>query len=290
MRLLKPFVEAIVVVATVLCFASSAHGGIVFSGSVTNVDGRAPGHVQFPRSEAAVSFRPTAASQKSLLVQNYYIHDLINQKALDVRATRHANGLPAWAYSSITLRNLKIHEIERREDLPGGAGLHIDHIRIAGGGNAQDVKTNILIENVEIDGGDALPILITDGVYGTITIRNVSIKDTTLNNIQFKTDKVGSIDKIIIENSPGIGVALIGRPGSVKNVVIKNSADVRFGDTLNAAGRTGADVDWLDAAGKPLPGRPGSAGPPDSEQVPEPALLAPLGLSLVVLGSRRRRA
>jgi len=272
MRLLKPVVGALVAAATVLCFASSAQGGVVFTGRINEIDGRDSDHVQFPTSEAAVNFRPTNANQKSLLVQNYYIHDLINQKALDIRATRR-EGLPAWAYSSITLKNLKIHDIERREDLPGGAGLHIDHIRIAGGANSQDTKTNILIENVEIDGGDALPILITDGVYGTITLRNVSIKDTTLNNIQFKTDKVGSIDRIVIENSPGIGVALIGRPGSIKSVIIKDSPDIRFGDTLSSAGRTGADVEIID--GSP---------------VPEPTLLAPLALGLMVLSSRWRRA
>ena len=272
MRLLKPVVGAIVAAATLLCFASAAQGAVVFNGKLTEVDGRAAGHVQFPRSEAAVNFRPGGANQKSLLLQNYFIHDLTNQKALDIRATRHDSGAPAWAYSSITLRNLKIHNIERREDLPGGAGLHIDHIRIAGGGNSQDAKTNVLIENVELKGGDALPILITDGVYGTVTIRNVSISGTTLNNIQFKTDKVGSIDRIIIENSPDIGVALIGRPGSIKQVLVRNSPDVRIGDTLSSAGRSGADIEYLDSTG-----------------VPEPTLLAPLSLGLMMLGSRRRR-
>jgi hypothetical protein len=265
-------VAVITAIAALLFFASTAHGGLVFTGKVTEIDGRDSDHVQFPTSEAAVSFRPTTASQKSLVVENYYIHNLTNQKALDIRATRRDDGLPAWAYSSITLRNLKIHDIERREDLPGGNGLHIDHVRIAGGGNSQDVKTNILIENLDIAGGDALPILITDGVYGTITIRNVTIKDTTLNNIQFKTDKVGSIDKIVIENSPDIGVALIGRPGSVKEVIVRNSPDIRVGDTLSSAGRTGAKITIIDGAA-----------------VPEPAMLAPFALGWIALTSRRRR-
>ena len=297
--LFKPIVQAIVAIAAVLIFASSAHGGIVFSGPVTQIDGTNAGHVQFPQSEAAVYYRPYAANQKSLLVENYFIRNLTNQKALDIRATRHDSGIPAWAYSSITLRNLRIYDIERREDLPGGNGLHIDHIRIAGGGNKQDCKTNILIENVELIGGDALPILITDGVYGTITLRNVTIKDTTLNNVQFKTDKVGSIDRIVIENSPGIGVALIGRPGSIKDVDIINSANARVGDTQSSAGKTGADIDYFDANGTPLvikpavPGSspfPGTIDPPGNVPVPEPTLLAPVILGLMVLTARRRRA
>src|SRR5919109_339948 len=119
MRLLKPVVGALVAAATLLCFASTAQGGVVFTGKITEIDGRSADHVQFPKSEAAVSYRPTAAGQKSLNLQNYFIHDLTNQKALDIRATRHESGLPAWAYSSITLKNLKIHDINRREDLPG---------------------------------------------------------------------------------------------------------------------------------------------------------------------------
>jgi hypothetical protein len=238
MRLLKPLIALLAMLAS----ATPALGAVI-----TNVSGNDPGHVQFPYSEAAVAIRPHSPSEKSLVVQDYFIHDLVNQKGLDIRASTQG-GAPAWAYNSITIENSTFKNIERREDLPGGNGLHIDHIRIAGGGNNQDTKINILIENVTIDGGDALPILITDGIYGTVTLRNVTITNTTLNNVQFKTDKVGSIDKIIIDNSPGLGVALIGRPGSVGEVLVRNSPDVRLGDSLNATGRTGAVISFIDAA------------------------------------------
>src|SRR6185503_3867876 len=184
---------------------------------------------------------------KSLTLAHYWVHDLTNQKVIDIRASTQANA-PAWAYETITLKNLLLEDIERREDQPGGDGLHIDHIRIAGGGDNQDAKINILIENVVIDGGDALPILITDGTYGTVTLRNVTIRNTTLNNVQFKTDKVGSVDKIIIDNSPGLGVALIGRPGSIGEVLVRNSDGVRLGDSINASGRTGAAISFIEAA------------------------------------------
>jgi hypothetical protein len=218
-----------------------------FAAPITNISGSDPGHIQFPTSEAAIAFRPRTASQDSLLIDNYFIHDLINQKGLDIRASTQGSA-PAWAYQSITIENSTFKNIQRREDLPGGNGLHIDHIRIAGGGNHQDNKINILIENVTIDGGDALPILITDGTYGTVTLRNVKIVNTTLNNVQFKTDNVGSVDKIIVDNSPGLGVALIGRPGSIGEVLVRNSPGVRLGDSLNATGRTGATISYIDAA------------------------------------------
>jgi MYXO-CTERM domain-containing protein len=56
------------------------------------------------------------------------------------------------------------------------------------------------------------------------------------------------VDKIIIDNSPGLGVALIGRPGSIGEVLVRNSPDIRLGDSLNAAGRTGAAVSFIDAS------------------------------------------
>lgn len=243
-----PQILAALLLSGLTALGTRAMGAVTFSAPATHVDGRTADHLQFPKSEAAVNFRPQSASEKALTVQNYSIHNLINQKGLDIRATQRGNNLPAWAYQTITVKNLRLSNIERREDLPGGNGLHIDHIRIGGGGSyGQDVKMNILIENVEIDGGDALPILVTDGDYGTITLRNVTIKNTTLNNAQFKTDKVGSIERIIIDNSPGIGVALIGRPGSIGEVLVRNSPGIRLGDTVNASGRSGAAISYLDA-------------------------------------------
>lgn len=284
MRLLKPLIAIIVL----LTMSPAALGAAwAYTGPVTAVSGNDPGHVQFPYSEAAVAIRPHSPTEKSLLVENYYIHDLVNQKGLDLRASLQDDGMPAWAYSSITVRNSTFRNIERHEDEPGGAGLHIDHIRIAGGGNNQDTKINILIENVVIDGGDALPILITDGTYGTVTLRNVVIRNTTLNNVQFKTDKVGSVDKIIVDNCPDIGVALIGRPGSIGEVLVRNSPGIRLGDSLNATGRTGATISFIDAAGDSSDS--GSVTEPASgSPVPEPTTAGIVALAATALLARRR--
>ena len=278
MRIFKGFMAPAVCLLAVLVLTATPASAATFpfTGPLTSISGNDPGHVQFPTSEAALSTRPQSATQKSLLIDNYWIHDLTNQKGLEVKATRFdSDDIPAWAYSSITIQNSKFTNIQRREDLPGGNGLHIDFIRI-GGGAKQDVKTNILIQNVVIDGGDALPILITDGVYGTITLRNVTIRNTTLNNVQLKTDNIGSIDKIIIDDCPGLGVALIGRPGSVGEVLVRNSPGIRLGDTLNAKGRTGASISFIDATSS-IP-----------TAVPEPGALTLLAAGGATLLLKRR--
>ena len=274
-----PALRALVAITVIASFAPAAVAAVTypFTGPVTSISGNDPGHVQFPTSEAAFSIRPQSATQKTLVINNYWIHDLINQKGLEVKATRFAtNDIPAWAYSSITIENSLFTNIQRREDLPGGNGLHIDHIRI-GGGVKQDVKTNILIQNVVIDGGDALPILITDGVYGTVTLRNVTIRNTSLNNVQLKTDLVGSIDKIIVDDCPGLGVALIGRPGSIGEVLVRNSPGIRLGDTLNATGRSGASISFIDATSS-IPGA-----------VPEPGMVSIAAIAGIGLLLRRSR-
>ena len=46
--------------------------------------------------------------------------------------------------------------------------------------------------------------------------------------LQFKTDKIGSVDKIIIDDCPDLGVALIGRPGSIGEVLVRNSEGIRL--------------------------------------------------------------
>ena len=287
---MRPLLKPLFAIVATLTLSPAALGW-TYTGPVTAVSGKDPGHVQFPYSEAAVAIRPRTAAEKTLVVENYYIHTLVNQKGLDLRASLQPNGAAAWAYNSITVRNSTFRNIERHEDEPGGAGLHIDHIRIAGGGGNQDTKTNILIENVVIDGGDALPILITDGTYGTVTLRNVVIKNTTLNNVQFKTDRVGSVDKIIIENSPDIGVALIGRPGSVGEVLVRNSPGIRLGDSLNSTGRTGATISFIDSAGSGDDGGTVVGGEPaHGAPVPEPGTFGLAAVAAAVGLLRRRRS
>jgi hypothetical protein len=224
---------------------------------ITEVDGTDPGHVQFPVSEAAVYSRPFAPAQKVLRLEDYYVHDLTNQKAFDVRASRQGDGT-TWAYRDVVIDGARVERVNRDESAhPMARGLHIDYFRFAGGPN-QDVLTNVVLSDVVIRDGDALPVLFTDGFYDTITLRNVSIAGTTVGNVQFKTDNMGSIRRIVVEDSPGLKLALMGRPGTVGEVVFADSPGASVGDLMTAWGRTGARVSFADGGGVPDAPEPGT--------------------------------
>lgn len=233
--------------------------------AVIEIDGRSPNHVQYPKSEVAFSSRPFDQKTKNFSVDGLYIHDLINQKAVEIKASRQTDG-STWAYNQITLKNLQLKNIERDETT--GAGLHIDFIRMAGGPK-QDTKMNVLLENVVLDTGDAVPLLLTDGFYSTVHIKNLSLKNTAIGSITFKSDNIGSFDKIIIENSPGIGVYLMGKPGTIGEVDIINSANVRLTDAVTQYGKSGAVV---------------------VNVVPEPSLLIPLLIGGLLLRKKHGKS
>ena len=105
---------------------------------------------------------------------------------------------------------------------------------------------NVTLENIKIHTGQAIPILITDGDYDTIIVRNVSITGTTVNQLQINTQKVGTIKRIIVENCPGLSVAITGRPGTVGECLVFNSPGARVADSLNQQGtRTGVRMTIL---------------------------------------------
>lgn len=183
-----------------------------------------------------VNFRPGGATDKSLTVDGYRISKIpIDTKGLNIAVTDLVPGQKAFAYKNITIKNTEISDIYRTP------GFHNDFIRIAGAAGRQDVPMNITLENIKIHDGQAIPILITDGDYDTIVIRNVSITNCTVAQLQINTQNVGSVKRIIVENCPGLSVAITGRPGTVGQVFVRNSPGSRVADSLMADGRrTGA--------------------------------------------------
>jgi hypothetical protein len=182
-------------------------------------------------STTQVNFRPGSPTDKSLLVEGYRISKIpIDTKGLNIAVTDLVPGQKAWAYSNLTIRNTEISDVYRTP------GFHNDFIRIAGAAGRQDVPINITLENIKIHDGQAIPILITDGDYDTIVIRNVSITDCTVNQLQINTQNVGSVKRIIVENCPGLSVAIIGRAGTIGECFVRNSPGAGVSDSLNQQG------------------------------------------------------
>ena len=204
---------------------------VTFSGTVTDISGTDPNHVQFPTSEQALNYRPGSASDQTLTLSNLYIHDLTNQKALAIGASENADGT-FDAYGNITLSNILIERVNRNaQGLINGQGVHIDGIRIGGGGTKQNVATNVTLNDVQVSDGNALPIYFTDGTYNTITLNDVSISNNTIGDVQFKDDTTGYIKHIVVENSPNLHLALMGIPGSIGDVTFINSPGATVDDT-----------------------------------------------------------
>jgi len=178
-----------------------------------------------------VNFRPGNAADKSLLLDGYRISNVpIDTKGMNIAVTDLVPGQKAFAYKNITIRNTEISGIYRTP------GFHNDFIRIAGAAGRQDVPMNLTFENIKIHDGQAIPILITDGDYDTIVIRNVSITNCTVNQLQINTQNVGSVKHIIVENCPGLSVAIIGRTGTIGDCVVRNSPGAGVSDSLNQQG------------------------------------------------------
>jgi hypothetical protein len=178
-----------------------------------------------------VNRRPGSPTDKTLMMDGYNIAKIpIDHKGMNIAVTDLVPGQKAWAYRDITVRNTEISSVYRTN------GYHNDFIRIAGAAGRQDVPMNVTLENIWIHDGTAVPILITDGDYDTIVIRNVKITGTTVNQLQINTQQVGSVKRIIVENCPGLSVAIVGRAGTIGEAYVRNSPGARVSDSFNQQG------------------------------------------------------
>jgi len=189
-------------------------------------------------TSSQVNFRPANSGDKQLLLDGYRISRIpIDTKGINISVTDPGSGQKAWAYNNITIRNTEISDIYRTP------GFHNDFIRIGGAAGRQDTPMNITLENINIHDGQAIPILITDGDYDTITIRNVKITNCTINQLQINCQNIGSVKRIIVENCPGLHVAMVGKVGTIGACYVRNSPDAGIGDSLNQQGtKSGVEI------------------------------------------------
>ncbi len=278
-------------------FAVSA-SAVTFDGPITNIDGRmGPQYTGAGSADVRLRYRPWAASldRSTLTLNNILIHDVKNQKGIDIGPTINPDG-SIWTYSNVIVSNY-----ENVRDVRTIAGLHIDGIRITGAGNLTKNKTNVTLDDIWVHDGSTLPINLQDGMFGTITLRNIRIDGNDLNQLQIATINSGHVDHIIVENCPGLNLALMGATGSIGDVKVYNSPGINLGDMIVKSGRSGAKITYYSSVpvvGPVIPSTGGSgtvvtAKPPTvsgGAAVPEPSSL---GIALVgglMMAKRRRKA
>ena len=183
-----------------------------------------------------LNFRPRSAKEKTLVVADYNISKTpVNNKGMNIGATPLSNGT-AWAYRNVTVKHCEISFLTRTR------GYHSDFIRIFGGGrNRQDVPTSVHLEDIYVHDGDVLPLIIQDGNFDKVTIKHWRMARVA-SSVQLCAMKWGNIDTVYIQDSPGISVAICGRPGAVKYVYVKNCPGAKIVDARTVYGKTGCKI------------------------------------------------
>jgi len=206
-----------------------------------------PAEQRYPQQDFVRRWRPweTSDHKGTLQIQNIRIDNATNQRAMEIALTSPDRPTPTpgelLTFAKVIIRNCETADVHR-DEVGRQQNLHIDHIRISGGGSEQPFASEVLIEDLSIHGGDALPLLIQEGKYSRITLRRVKIENTVGSGVQIASIVGGAVGDVIIEDSPGLKVALIGRAGSIKQVIVKNSPGAVVSDTSTAIGKSGAVI------------------------------------------------
>jgi hypothetical protein len=206
-----------------------------------------PAEQRYPQQDFVRRWRPwdTKDHKGTLLIENLRIANATNQRALDIALTSMDRPTPApgepLTFAKVVIRNCQTADV-RRDELGRQQSLNITHIRITGAGDEQPFATEVLLEDLSMQGGDALPLLIQEGKYSRITLRRVKIENAVGSGVQIASIVGGAVGDVIIEDSPGLKVSLIGRAGSIKQVIVKNSPGSVVSDTSTAIGKSGAAI------------------------------------------------
>lgn len=220
-----------------------------------DIDGRKlPVNKQYPAENEVKHIRPWIVEQhkSELVVENLHIHNVTNQKAIDIILTSFDRPTPVPnepnTFSKVVVRNCEVNDIWR-DEVGAKAGLHIDFLRVCGGGDQQPFPTDLLVEDFYMHDGNALPILVQDGKYNTITLRRVRLEKSYLGSVQIGVVNCGHVKQLIVEDSPGLRVALMGPPGAIEQAIVRNSPGAFVRDTKTPKGVPGTHITVEDGHG-----------------------------------------
>src|SRR5258706_596350 len=187
-----------------------------------------PAEQRYPQQDFVRRWRPWELKDHkgTLLIQNLKIANATNQRAMDIALSSMDRPTPSpgepLTYAKVVIRNCETSNVAR-DETGRQQNLHIDHIRITGGGNE-------------------LPLLIGEGKFSRITLRRVKIDDSPAGGAQITSVVGGAVGDVVIEDSPGLKVSLIGRDGSIKRCIVKNSPGAVVSDAATAIGKSGAVI------------------------------------------------
>ncbi len=159
-----------------------------------------------------------------------------NAKGINITSTI-VNNAYSIGFRKITIWHCEISDVWRT---PGG---HVDFIRIAGG-LKQNVPSTIYLQNIWIHDGDGIPFLFERMWCDKMTLKDIKVERTTV-GIQIAPADVGYIDTLVLDNINNTSVGLIGRPGSIRVVYVRNCKNFRVGDAPGPFGLTGAKIVYL---------------------------------------------
>jgi hypothetical protein len=176
------------------------------------IDGAPPGGSKSPLQPIRWSPVRSAGHGAEVRFENFYIANIVDRDAVQIQGYDDRAKSGNWyAPGHIILRNFEVGYTERS---PAGAAqaLHVDHIQISLGQEYQEIKTDVTIDTGFIHSGNADTLLIQDGKYGTIHIKNLKV-GPGLASVKITIEKGGSVDRVIIENCPNLSVAVTGVKG-----------------------------------------------------------------------------
>ena len=172
-----------------------------------------PAEQRYPQQDFVRRWRPWDLKDHkgTLLIQNLKIANVTNQRAMEIALTSMDRPTPApgepLMFAKVIIRNCETASVGR-DETGRSAVLHLDHIRITGGGNEQPFATEVLLEDVHIHGGDVLPLLIGEGKFSRITLRRVR-SGFDGGRGQIASVVGGAVGDVVIEDSPGLKVCLL---------------------------------------------------------------------------------
>ncbi len=209
--------------------------------STARADGWENGFWMYPYQtylHDTIGGRPMNGGFKTLSIHDTSITNTpINHKGIGIGATRLPNG-QYWAWNWVAIWHCEISGIWRTP------GWHTDFIQIVGGGNWQDQPTDVILQDIDLHDGVGIPVMIEDGNFNNILMKDLRVRNTGV-SLQVTAIHTGHINTITVDHCPNMSIAIMGRPGAIGQVFVKNSPGLRISDTPNVAGRSGARVIFL---------------------------------------------